>query len=97
MRVHIDAGGDMMGAVGVDQSAYAHLEQFDALAGRNAQQVFTEMEWEQAGRETGPCARFRGPLYRISSNNEIRGPLHGRDIGIEAVGRACGRRRGGRS
>ena len=46
MRVHIDAGGDMMGAVGVDQSACTHLEQFDALAGRNAQQVFTEMEWQ---------------------------------------------------
>jgi hypothetical protein len=46
MRVHIDAGGDMIGAVGGDQSAFAHLEQFDALAGRNAQQVFTEMEWQ---------------------------------------------------
>jgi hypothetical protein len=46
LRVHIDAGGDMIGAVGGDQSAFAHLEQFDALAGRNAQQVFTEMEWQ---------------------------------------------------
>lgn len=45
MREHIDAGGDMIGAVKVDQSAFAHLEQFDALAKRNAQQVFTEMEW----------------------------------------------------
>lgn len=46
MRQHIDAGGDIIGSVEVDQSAFAHLEQFDALAGRNAQQVFTEMEWE---------------------------------------------------
>ena len=46
MRTHIDAGGDMIGAVEVDQSAFARLEQFDSLAGRNAQQVFSEMEWE---------------------------------------------------
>lgn len=46
MREHIDAGGDMIGAVEVEQSAFAHLEQFDALARRNAQQVFSEMEWE---------------------------------------------------
>lgn len=46
MREHIDAGGDIIGSVGVDQSAFARLEQFDALAGRNAQQVFIEMEWE---------------------------------------------------
>jgi len=43
---HIDAGGDMIGSVDVDQSAFAYLEQFDALARRNAQQVFSEMEWE---------------------------------------------------
>ena len=46
MRAHIDAGGDMIGAVEVDQSAFSNLEQFDALARRNAQQVFSEMEWE---------------------------------------------------
>lgn len=46
MRKHIDAGGDIIGSVEVDQSASAYLEQFDMLAGRNAQQVFTEMEWE---------------------------------------------------
>lgn len=46
MRDHIDSGGDIMTAPQVDQSAFEHLEQFDALAGRNAQQVFTEMEWE---------------------------------------------------
>jgi len=43
---HIEAGGDMIGSVEVDQSAFSYLEQFDALARRNAQQVFSEMEWE---------------------------------------------------
>ncbi|MCZ0813768.1 MAG: MBL fold metallo-hydrolase [Pseudomonadota bacterium] len=42
----IDAGGDIMDAPEVDQSAFAHLEQFDALAGRNAQTAFEQMEWE---------------------------------------------------
>ncbi len=46
MREHIEAGGDIIGAVEVDQSAFRHLEQFDALARRNAQQIFAEMEWE---------------------------------------------------
>lgn len=47
MREYIDAGGDIIGSVDVDQSAFAHLDQFETLAGRNAQQVFTEMEWEE--------------------------------------------------
>ncbi len=42
----IDEGGDIMSAPGVDQSAFAHLEQFDALAGRNAQSAYQQMEWE---------------------------------------------------
>lgn len=46
MREHIDAGGDIIGSVEVDQAAFRHLEQFEALAGRNAQAVFQEMEWE---------------------------------------------------
>ncbi|MFP1632142.1 MBL fold metallo-hydrolase [Zhengella sp. ZM62] len=46
MRAHIDAGGDIIGSVKVDQSAFSHLEQFEALAGRNAQAVFQQMEWE---------------------------------------------------
>ena len=46
MRAHIDAGGDIIGSVEVDQSAFSHLEQFDMLAGRNAQAVFQQMEWE---------------------------------------------------
>ncbi len=43
---HIDAGGDMIGSVGVDQSAFSGLDQFDLLSKRNAQQVYSEMEWE---------------------------------------------------
>lgn len=46
MRAHIDEGGDIIGSVTVDQSAFAYLDQFDALAGRNAQTVFQQMEWE---------------------------------------------------
>ncbi|MGB7318772.1 MAG: MBL fold metallo-hydrolase [Planktotalea sp.] len=46
MASHIDEGGDIIDAVNVDQSAFARLAQFDALAGRNAQRVFEEMEWE---------------------------------------------------
>lgn len=43
---HIEAGGDIMGAVEVDQSAFSYLENFDQLARRNAQEVFSQMEWE---------------------------------------------------
>lgn len=46
MREHIDAGGDIIGSVEVDQAAFAGLDQFDALARRNAQAVFQQMEWE---------------------------------------------------
>ncbi|WGW05159.1 MBL fold metallo-hydrolase [Tropicibacter oceani] len=46
MRTHIDDGGDIIGSVEVDQSAFAYLDQFEALAGRNAQAVFEKMEWE---------------------------------------------------
>lgn len=43
---YIDAGGDIIGVVDVDQSAFSYLIQFDALAKRNAQTVFQQMEWE---------------------------------------------------
>ncbi|MBN2907585.1 MAG: MBL fold metallo-hydrolase [Rhodobacteraceae bacterium] len=43
---HIAAGGDIIGAVEVDQSAFADLDNFDTLARRNAQEVFSQMEWE---------------------------------------------------
>ncbi len=46
MTLHIENGGDMADSTKVDQSAFSHLIQFDALARRNAQQVFSEMEWE---------------------------------------------------
>ncbi len=46
IAAHIEAGGDAMGAVAVDQSAFAHLEQFESLARRNAQTAFEQMEWE---------------------------------------------------
>ncbi len=42
----IDAGGDIIDAPKVDQSAFGYLEQFEALAGRNAQTAYQQMEWE---------------------------------------------------
>ena len=42
----IEDGGDIMDAPQIDQSAWAYLGQFDALAGRNAQATYEEMEWE---------------------------------------------------
>ncbi len=42
----IDAGGDIMDAPNIDQTAWADLAQFDSLAGRNAQATYEEMEWE---------------------------------------------------
>ncbi len=43
---YIDNGGDIFGAVDVDQSSFNYLEQFDSLARRNAQTAFQQMEWE---------------------------------------------------
>lgn len=43
---HIESGGDIIGSVDVDQSAFTYLDQFESLAGRNAQAVFEQMEWE---------------------------------------------------
>lgn len=42
----IDQGGDIIDAPTIDQSAWANLEQFDLLSGRNAQATYEEMEWE---------------------------------------------------
>ena len=42
----IDEGGDIMAAPKIDQSAFTYLEQFESLAGRNAQAAFQQMEWE---------------------------------------------------
>ena len=42
----MDNGGDMSEIGSLDQSSYHYLLNHETLAGRNAQQVFTEMEWE---------------------------------------------------
>ena len=42
----IEGGGHIMAAPQVDQSAFSHLEQFEALADRNAQTAVQQMEWE---------------------------------------------------
>ena len=42
----MDNGGDMSEIGSLDQSSYRYLLNHETLAGRNAQQVFTEMEWE---------------------------------------------------
>ena len=44
--VLLDEGGDIMDAPAVDQAAFAYLQQFEALAGRNAQAAYQQMEWE---------------------------------------------------
>jgi glyoxylase-like metal-dependent hydrolase (beta-lactamase superfamily II) len=42
----IDNGGDMTEISNVNQSKFDYLLNFKMLAGRNAQQVFSELEWE---------------------------------------------------
>jgi glyoxylase-like metal-dependent hydrolase (beta-lactamase superfamily II) len=42
----IESGGDITEIGSLDQSKFSHLLNFKTLAGRNAQQVFTELEWE---------------------------------------------------
>lgn len=42
----IDAGGGIVDAPKVDQSAFSYLQNYDTLAGRNAQEVYAQMEWE---------------------------------------------------
>ncbi len=46
MATFIEAGGDIIESVEIDQSAFSYLENFEGLAGRNAQEVFSQMEWE---------------------------------------------------
>ena len=46
MAEYIENGGDIIESVKVDQSAFTYLQNFDQLAGRNAQEVFSQMEWE---------------------------------------------------
>ncbi len=42
----IEDGGHIIEAPKVDQSAFAYLEQFEGLYGRNAQAAYEQMEWE---------------------------------------------------
>lgn len=46
MAAYMEDGGEMVDSVNVDQKAFSYLKQFDSLAKRNAQQVFSEMEFE---------------------------------------------------
>ncbi|MCW8907657.1 MAG: MBL fold metallo-hydrolase [Sedimenticola sp.] len=46
VREFFDAGGDIASIGSLDQSRFSYLENFDTLAGRNAQRVYTEIEWE---------------------------------------------------
>lgn len=42
----MDDGGDIADISTIDQSAFSKLISFDTLAGRNAQRVYSELEWE---------------------------------------------------
>jgi len=42
----IETGGDMSAIGSVNQAQFSYLLNFEQIAGRNAQQVFSEMEWE---------------------------------------------------
>lgn len=42
----IKAGGGINEATAIDQSAFSHLAVYGQIKGRNAQQVFEQMEWE---------------------------------------------------
>ncbi len=42
----IDAGGDMADIGQLDQAAFSYLVNYELLKGRNAQQVYQELEWE---------------------------------------------------
>lgn len=41
----IDGGGEIYDLHKIDQSRFGYLQNFEQLSGRNAQQVFQEMEW----------------------------------------------------
>ena len=42
----LDAGGSLIEAYQIDQSAYQHLDTFEQLSGLNADRIFKEMEFE---------------------------------------------------
>jgi glyoxylase-like metal-dependent hydrolase (beta-lactamase superfamily II) len=45
IRDFIDGGGEIYDLHKIDQSRFSHLQNYEQLSGRNAQQVFQEMEW----------------------------------------------------
>ncbi|MFO8025197.1 MBL fold metallo-hydrolase [Thiohalophilus sp.] len=46
IREFMDNGGDITRIGSIDQSRFDYLENFEDLAGRNAQRVYSELEWE---------------------------------------------------
>ena len=46
VREFIDAGGEISDVGAIDQRRFRHLVNFDLLAGRNAQAVYQQLEWE---------------------------------------------------
>jgi len=42
----MESGGEITDIRTLDQSRFAYLVDYEALKGRNAQQVYQEMEWE---------------------------------------------------
>lgn len=46
VKTYMDGGGEIYDVGKIDQSRFKHIKLFEELKGRNAQQVFQEMEWE---------------------------------------------------
>jgi len=46
MAAYIEDGGEIIDSVKIDQAAFSYLENFEGLYGRNAQEVYSQMEWE---------------------------------------------------
>jgi len=46
VKAFMDGGGEIYDVGKIDQSRFQYLKQYEQLKGRNAQQVFQEMEWE---------------------------------------------------
>jgi glyoxylase-like metal-dependent hydrolase (beta-lactamase superfamily II) len=46
VKAFMDGGGEIYDIGKIDQSRFKHIKLFEELKGRNAQQVFQEMEWE---------------------------------------------------
>lgn len=46
VKAFMDGGGEINDVGKIDQSRFKHIKLFEELKGRNAQQVFQEMEWE---------------------------------------------------